>query len=89
MYNELVHALDTSIALRDRLSDDLPLTVRANFGTGLIASMFGAKVEQHAGNPPWVRHAETGIRRADVANGGPPEFSSTTHPQQHVCGLFT
>ncbi len=79
LYNELVHAFDTSIALRDRLSDDLPLTVRANFGTVLIASMFGAKVEQHADNPPWVRHTETGIRPAAVANGGPPEFS---------CGLL-
>jgi hypothetical protein len=37
LYNELVHAFDTSIALRAQLDDDLPLTVRANLGTVLIA----------------------------------------------------
>ena len=56
LFNELVHAFDTSIALRDRFADDLPLTVRANFGTVLIASMFAAPVEQVDENPPWVRH---------------------------------
>ncbi len=44
LYNELAHAFDTSIALRDRLSDDLSLTVRANFGTVLIASMLGRRL---------------------------------------------
>ncbi|MDY0165966.1 MAG: hypothetical protein RBS80_05440 [Thermoguttaceae bacterium] len=67
LYNELVHAFDTSIALRDRLADDLPLTVRANFGTVLIASMFGARVEQHDDNPPWVRHSDADIPLAAVA----------------------
>ena len=32
LYNELVCAFDTSIALHARVGDDLPLTVRANFG---------------------------------------------------------
>lgn len=71
LYNELVHAFDTSIALRDRLSDDLPLTVRANFGTVLIASMFGANVEQHGENPPWVRHTPAGVPPAAVTDAGP------------------
>lgn len=71
LYNELVHAFDTSIALRDRLADDLPMTVRANFGTVLLASMFGAKVEQHDDNPPWVRHAGEGISLAAVAADAP------------------
>ncbi len=53
LFNELVHAFDTSIALRNRVGDDLPATVRANFGTVLIASMFGAPVEQIGDNPPW------------------------------------
>jgi hypothetical protein len=56
LFNELVHAFDTSIALCDRYADDLPLTIRANFGTVLIASMFAAPVEQVGDNPPWVRH---------------------------------
>ena len=56
LFNELVCAFDTSIALRDRVGDDLPLTIRANFGTVLIASMFGAAAEQIGDNPPWIRH---------------------------------
>ena len=73
LYNELVHAFDTSIALRDRLSDDLPLTVRANFGTVLIASMFGANVEQHGDNPPWVRHTPAGMPPSAVTNDAGPD----------------
>lgn len=56
LFNELVYAFNTSIASRDVLADDLPCTIRANFGTGVIASLFGAPVEQVADNPPWIRH---------------------------------
>jgi hypothetical protein len=56
LYNELVRAFDTSIALWDQSADDLPLTVRANFGTVVIASIFSAPVEQLGDDPPWVRH---------------------------------
>lgn len=56
LYNELVHAFDVSVACRDRLRDDLPCTVRANFGTVLVASMFGARIQQVGDNPPWVVH---------------------------------
>jgi len=56
LFNELVYAFNTSIASRDVLGDDLPCTIRANFGTVVIASMFGARVEQVGDNPPWVKH---------------------------------
>jgi len=56
LFNELAWAFNTSIAARDSLGDDLPCTIRANFGTVLVASMFGARVEQIDDNPPWVRH---------------------------------
>jgi len=59
LFNELVHAFRTSILCRDRLDDDLPCTVRPNFGTVLIASLFGATVEQVGENPPWARHFDT------------------------------
>jgi hypothetical protein len=59
LYNELAYAFNTSIACRDRIDDDLPLTVRANFGTVVMASLFGGRVEQVGENPPWVRHFET------------------------------
>lgn len=55
LYNELTDGFMTSIALRDRIDDDLPCSVRPNFGTVLVASMFGAHIEQTDDNPPWVR----------------------------------
>jgi len=33
LYNELVHAFETSILLHSKINDDLPFTIRANFGT--------------------------------------------------------
>ena len=55
LYNELTDGFTTSIALRDRIDDDLPCSIRPNFGTVLVASMFGAHIEQTDDNPPWVR----------------------------------
>ena len=52
LFNELVHAFNTSVFLRRELNDDLPCTVRANFGTVIIASMFGANIQQVGENPP-------------------------------------
>ena len=59
LYNELLHAFDTSIYLHPVIKDDLPYTVRANFGTVLVASLLGGLVEQRDDSPPWVRHFET------------------------------
>lgn len=81
LFNELVHAFDTSIALRDRLDDDLPLTVRAHFGTVLIASMFGAPVEQIGDNPPWVRHDAADISLEQIANTDPADWSKGWVPR--------
>jgi hypothetical protein len=75
LYNELVHAFGSSIAGRNLLDDDLPCTIRANFGTVIVASMFGAKVEQIGYDPPWVR--PTGTTRAfeQVLACDPSDFS--------------
>ncbi len=73
LFNELVHAFDTSIAMRDRYTDDLPLTVRANFGTVLIASMFDAPVEQVGDNPPWVRHPDDNTHSLERVRDTDPE----------------
>ncbi len=75
LFNELVCGFDTSIALRDRINDDLPLTIRANFGTVLIASMFGATAQQIDDNPPWVRHDATPVSLEQVAENDPTEMS--------------
>ncbi|AQQ09108.1 methylcobalamin:coenzyme M methyltransferase [Sedimentisphaera cyanobacteriorum] len=77
LYNELVHAFDTSIAMRDEINDDLPLTVRANFGTVLVASMFGCEVENAEDNPPWARHLESKDEfEKCLDNFDPSDFSS-------------
>lgn len=56
LHNELLHAFDLSIASSHLLDHDLPWSVRANFGTVLVASIHGAKAEQVEENPPWIRH---------------------------------
>ena len=59
LYNELLHAFDTGIFLHPTVKDDLPYTVRANFGTVLVASLLGGHVDQRDDSPPWVLHFET------------------------------
>ncbi len=72
LFNELVYAFNTSIASRDVLGDDLPCTIRANFGTVVIASVFGACVEQIDDNPPWIRHnGEKDISLEEVLDHDP------------------
>jgi len=76
LFNELTCAFDTSIARSHEVGADLPLTVRANFGTVLIASVFGADVRQIADNPPWVLHGEQEeVSLEAVAAHDPEDFS--------------
>ncbi|QGY44267.1 hypothetical protein GM418_11550 [Maribellus comscasis] len=81
LFNELVHAFDTSIFLHSEIEDDLPYTVRANFGTVIIASLFGGNVEQRDDNPPWVRHFETPDEFKSVFDKDPLDFSQGICPQ--------
>lgn len=71
LYNELVSAWDTSIARRAEIGDDLPATVRANFGTCLVASCFGARVDQPYDDPAWVRHFENAQDFDRAVDSGP------------------
>ena len=75
LFNELVHAFDTSILLHAEIGDDLPYTIRANFGTVIIASLFGGKVEQREDNPPWIRHFETEKEFESVFEKDPEDFN--------------
>ncbi len=83
LFNELVHAFNTSIYLHDEINDDLPYTVRANFGTVIIASLFGATVEQRDDNPPCVRHFKTLDEFTSIFDRDPLDFS------QGVCRQVT
>jgi hypothetical protein len=53
LYNELCRGFS---CVRDwmRVRDDRPLQVRPDFGSGLVASAFGGRVEVVDNNPPWV-----------------------------------
>lgn len=75
LFNELVHAFDTSILLHSEINDDLPYTIRANFGTVIIVSLFGGKVEQRGDNPPWVRSFETLEEFNTVFDQDPLDFA--------------
>lgn len=77
LFNELVHAFDTSIYLHDTLKDDLPYTIRANFGTVLVASLLGGRVEQRGDAPPWILHFDT-----------QEEFMSIFNPDAHTTALL-
>lgn len=81
LFNELVFAFDTSIFLHSEVGDDLPYTIRANFGTVIIASLFGGKVEQRGDNPPWVRHFETLEEFKTIFDRDPFDFTQGICPQ--------
>jgi hypothetical protein len=44
--NELVSAWDFHITLTKSVGDDLPPTIRPNWGTVLVASLLGGSIEQ-------------------------------------------
>jgi hypothetical protein len=80
LFNELVYAFDTSIFLHSELQDNLSLTIRANFGTVVIASLFGGRVEQRENNPPWIRHFETKEQFNSIFDKDPLDFSQGICP---------
>ena len=81
LFNELVSAWGTSICHREEVGDDLPCTIRANFGCGLIASLFGARIEQVEDNPPWVRHFETRAEFATALQRDPLDYTQGWCPR--------
>lgn len=81
LYNELVHAFDSSIACRSLLDDDLPCTIRANFGTVVIASIFTTEIEQLNNNPPWIRPFESSDTFERILDCDPCDFSKGRCPK--------
>jgi hypothetical protein len=81
LYNELVGAGEASIACRDQIDDDLPLTIRANFGTVVVASLFGGRIEQVGENPPWVRPFQTLTEFRAALERDPLDFSQGWCPK--------
>ena len=59
LYNELVSSFGIGIPGNINIDCDFSLSIRANFGLGLVAGILGGKVEQIGNSPPWVRSFET------------------------------
>ncbi|MDD4841826.1 MAG: hypothetical protein WC199_05280 [Dysgonamonadaceae bacterium] len=59
LYNQLINAWDLHCVDHDLLKDDLPFTVRPNWGTVTVASLFGFVPEQRDDQTPWIRRGET------------------------------
>jgi len=58
LYNEILWSTMHSSYNSVRMKDDCALMVRANFGIGVIPSMFGCKISVFNNNMPWVTHIE-------------------------------
>ena len=72
LYNELVSAWGTSIALGESVGDDLPPTIRPNWGTVLVASVLGGHAEQAEDNTPWIRRNDADpITLEEIAEAAP------------------
>lgn len=81
LFNELVSAWGTSICHRTEAGDDLPCTLRANFGCVLIASLFGARIEQVEDNPPWARSFDTREGFIGALKRDPQDFTQGWCPR--------
>jgi len=75
LYNELIGGFDTRTCYHHLVGDDLPFTIRANYGTVVIASMYGAAVEVLEDNPPWARPYESVTALEAVFDVDPHDFS--------------
>jgi hypothetical protein len=81
LFNELVSAWDTHLVCRPLVGDDLPATIRANFGTVLVASAFGARAERVEDNPPWVRPFASRAELAAALARGPVDLTAGWLPR--------
>ena len=70
MYNELIGTLST-IILKDY---GLPM-IRANYGVGTLASLFGVESQIVGNNMPWVRHVDSIEKIKDIIKKGSPELT--------------
>ncbi len=86
LFNQLVCAFDTSFVLSEQTGDDLPPSIRADFGCVLIASLFGAEVQQVDDNPPWIRHRAQALTCEDILRRSSDGFSMDQ--VDRACGRY-
>jgi hypothetical protein len=68
LYNQFLSTFDQSPFLSLEVGDDLPFSIRADFGCVLLASVFGANIERQGDNPPWVRHRNGPVSYGQIKN---------------------
>lgn len=78
LYNELLYSFSDMLSSFE-IRDDYPPQIRPNYGTVIIASLFGAHIELIGDNTPWA-HKLGGIDRIKqcLANGVPNLQSGLT-----------
>jgi len=81
LFNELVGAFDTRLVRRAEVGDDLPAAIRPNFGTVLVASAFGARVEWRGDDPPWAMPFATRAECAAALARGPASLADGWLPR--------
>jgi hypothetical protein len=81
LFNQFVQTFDQSPFLSLQIGDDLPFSIRADFGCVLVASMFGATIEQKDNNPPWVRNADSQVSYDEILNTSLKDFQRGIIPR--------
>lgn len=75
LHNQLVCAFNASLVCHPSVGDDLPFSIRADFGTVIIASLFGAAIEQVGDDPPWILPFSESDGLQAVLDADPLDFS--------------
>jgi len=66
LYNELVSAWNLHITDKEVIQDDLPVTIRPNWGTVTVASLLGILPEQRDDQTPWIKRGDREITLEEI-----------------------
>ena len=75
LYNEL-GGLEANVLNAVKLGDDYPLQIRANYGIGVICSLFGLESVIMMDEMPWVTHLPSIDDLRPIVERGVPEIDA-------------
>lgn len=84
LYNELA-AIEDNVLNAVEIGDDYPLQVRANYGIGLIPSLFGLNSRIVMDNMPWVEHVNEPDDLLPLLDKGVPNPDTGIGQKVRVC----
>lgn len=87
MYNELA-GLGTNVLNSVEIRDEYPLQIRANYGIGVICSLFGLESVVKMDNMPWVTHLESLDDLRPIVDRGVPELDAGLGQKVRQCCEF-